>query len=313
MGLWASLKSGIKKVANKVANTARSVVNYAKEKADVVRTKVTNTWNTFTGKNTYNEAKALYDKIKTTYEKKKKEFDTMLASYLSSIEKHVTAINAARQLIKNNLFKSFAEDLRRITGVEETYHFAIDSFTYDAPSLTGIKARKEVFKIDFDKDKIKTTIQAVFTLGFWTRKRAKETLLAVKEQEKVVNDEIAKMDGTIRKLKMIDKSLDNIEYYFESLISIYTRILDRVNHAVNGLYVRCLIKAHKVVGSEMLVAHLPKVHQEELQAAITATKILKVMAEKPLLVDIDHSDNIEKFNKDVMQAQSNIDEQCQAA
>ena len=66
MGLWASLKSGIKKVANKVANTARSVVNYVKEKANVVRTKVTNTWNTFTGKNTYNEAKALYDKIKAT-------------------------------------------------------------------------------------------------------------------------------------------------------------------------------------------------------------------------------------------------------
>ena len=63
---------------------------------------------------------------------------------------------------------------------------------------------RDSYKIDFNKHKFKTSMQAIFTFGIYTRKKAKETLYAVQEEERKVEAEIAKMEAECVKLKAIE-------------------------------------------------------------------------------------------------------------
>jgi len=305
MGFWASVVDKIKGAAKKIGNGIRSVGSAIKKGA-------TNVWNKFSGKDKFNEADKLYKEITEKYNKRKQEFDEELKFYTDSIERHVKQINKAKETIKTELFVSMATKMEKIHGVSISKDFSLEEYKAEVLSFDSLRSKEALYKIDFNKHKFKTTIQAIFTLGFYTRKKAKETLLAVQEEEKKIDTEITKMDAEIKKLKLIDKSLENVDFYFMSLIELYEKLLVRLDNNVNYLYIRCISFAHKLVNEKMSIRVLPKMQQKEIEAIVTASKILKAMTDMHIL-SIENSNEVKKYSKEMKEQYDSINEVAEAA
>lgn len=279
MGLWGAFKSACSKVGSAIKSGVEKVVETGKKVASCVKEKVTNVWNGFTGKDKFDEAEKLYEKIMDKYNKRRNQFDCDVDSVSDKIESHIKRINEYKSKIKTELFVEMATNLEKIKDINVSSDFTIEEYKAAVLSFDTIRLKNELYKIDFNKNKFKTTVQAVFTLGFYTRKKAKETLYAVQEEESKINAEIAKMDAEIKKLQAIEQSLNYVEMYFESLISVYEQLLVRLDNSVKCLYFRCMQFAHKLVHHEMSLKRLPLIQQKEVEAIMTASKILKKMTE----------------------------------
>jgi hypothetical protein len=309
MGWFGGLVS---RVGGAIKSAASKVVEKTKEAYNSVKEKVTNTWGKFTGKETFEEAERLYEKISSRYNQKRTEFDNEVNRITNSIENHVNAINTYKSRIKTELFVEMAKNLEKIRGIEFSKDFKLDEFKNKDLSFDSIRSKTDLYKIDFNKNKFKTTVQAVFTLGFFTRKKAKETLYAVQEEEYKVNAEIAKMDAELVKLKAIETSLKNVEYYFSSLIEIYEQLLVRLDNSVNYLYFKCMHFAHKLIKQEMKIKRLPLIQQKEVEAMMIASKILKEMAETQI-VALNEDAKIVKYEKEMKSKQVEIVKVFEAA
>lgn len=281
-----------------VARKFDDAKEWAKEKKDNIKDKVSNVYAGFTGKKKYEEAKELYERITNRYNKKRKEFEDELDRTVSLIEMHVDSINKSKSKIKNNLFPEMAAKMSEITDISINKDFSIEEYKKTVLSFDKIRSKNELFKIDFDKNKFKVNVQAILTFGFYTRKKAKESLYAVQEEEKKVNHEIAKMEAELVKIKAINTSLENVDSYFVTLIDIYEKLLVRLDASVNYLYVRCISFARKLVGKEMSIRRLPKIQQQEVQAIITASKILKGMTDESIIA-IENQKEVENYENNM--------------
>lgn len=279
MGFFSWVASKIETVKEAIKENVSKVKDKVVERAHKLKDCVTNVWSKFTGRDKFKEAEQLYDKITTRYNSKRKQFDEDLDCYLAKIEKHVEVINKSKERIKRELFISMAKKMEKIKDIAVSSDFSVEEYVNVALSFDSIRGKSELYKIDFNKHKVKTTIQAIFTFGILTRKKAKETLYAVQEEEKKIDCEIEKMNAEIIKLKAIEEALDNVEMYFTSLISLYERLLIRLDNSVNFLYIRCMNFAHKIVSKEMSIRRLPVMQRKEVEAIITASKILKEMTD----------------------------------
>ena len=291
MGIFASF-------TEKAKEFARAVVDTGKRAGQAIKNGCSYVWNEVSGKGTFKEAEALYNKITDKYNKRRRQFDEELQQYVDSIEGHVERINKFKETIKTDLFVRMANNMEKINDVSISDDFTIESYKQVALSFDSVRSKESLYKIDFNKHRFKTTIQALFTLGIYTRKKAKETLYAVQEEEGKVNNEIAKMNAEIKKLQVIDKSLENVDYYFETLINIYEKLLVRLDNNVNYLYIRCLNFAHKLVHKEMSVRRLPKLQQKEVEAIVTASKILKAMTDAQI-VSVSDSNTVKIYGDDM--------------
>ena len=297
---------------SKFVSGVKKVVSGVKKVGSAIKQGATNMWNKFSGKDTFKEAEELYDRISEKYNKRRRKFDEDMEALTNSIENHVDRINKSKEKIKTDLFVRMATNMERIHDISVSKDFTIEAYKEAVLSFDSIRTKDQLYKIDFNKHKFKTSIQAIFTLGFYTRKKAKETLYAVQEEEAKINTEIAKMDAETKKLEAIDKSLENVDFYFESLINTYEKLLVRLDNNVNYLYVRCLSFVHKLVHKEMSIRRLPKMQQKEVEAIITASKILKAMTDAQI-VDVEDSNEVRIYGDNMKKQFTAINEVAQAA
>lgn len=309
MGFFGGIVSKIVSGAKKAVSTVASGV---KKACSAIKQGATNVWNKFSGKDTFKEAEELYDQISQKYNKRRKKFDEDIEVLTTSIEKHVERINKSKEKIKTDLFVRMAKNMEKIHEISVSKDFTIEAYKEATLSFDSICTKDQLYKIDFNKHKFKTSMQAIFTLGFYTRKKAKESLYAVQEEEAKINTEIAKMDAETRKLEAIEKSLENVDFYFESLINTYEKLLVRLDNNVNYLYVRCLSFAHKLVHEEMSIRRLPKIQQKEVEAIISASKILKAMTDAQI-VDVENSNEVRVYGDNMKKQYTAMNEVAQAA
>lgn len=304
-GFFGKVVSGIKSVASAVVETAKKVGSAIKQGA-------TNVWNKFSGKDTFEEAERLYSEISQRYNSKRKQFEESVDSITNKIESHVEVINRSKEKIKTELFLKMAKKMDKIKDINVSKDFSVEAYMAAALSFDSVRTKSQLYKIDFNKHKFKTAVQAIFTLGFFTRKKAKETLYAVQEEESKINAEIAKMDAEMVKLRAIEESLANVEYYFTSLIELYENLLIRLDSSVNYLYVRCMSFAHKLVNTEMSIRRLPKMQQKEVEAIITASKILKAMSDAQI-TSVEDREKVNSYSKEMKQQHEELNKAYQAA
>lgn len=305
MGLFGWIGSKIKSGYEKVNSGLSAAKDWVKEKA-------TNAWNKFTGKKTFDEAEELYNRISERYNSRRRKFEDDIEKYSSDIENHVNTINKHKEKIKKELFPRMADKLKKICDVNITENFNFEEFEIGNYSFDELRAKEQLYKIDFNKHPIKSNTLAVLTLGFYTRKKAKETLYAVQEEEAKINTEIAKMDVETKRLEAIEMSLSNVDKYFADLIEIYENLLVRLDSSVNFLFVRCMSFAHKIIRQEMSVRYLSKVQIKEIEAVITASKILKAMTEAQV-VSLEKVEEVSKYEKSMQQQRDEIVKEYAAA
>ncbi len=292
MGLWGAIKNFGAKVWAGAKNIGSKIVDGCKKAKEGVK----NLYGKFSGKKTFEEAEELYAKISERYNSRRRRFDADVEMYSNQIEKKVDAINNYKQKIKKELFPSMADKLSRLYDFNLTEKFSMDEFNIGEYKFDDIRDKDKLYKIDFNKHPFKTNLQAILTLGFYTRKKAKETLHAVQEEEGKINTEIAKMDVETKRLETIDLSLNNIERYFAAMTETYENLLVRVDNSINFLFVRCMSFAHKIVKQEMSVRYLSRMQIKEIEAIMTASKILKQMAEMQIL-SVSDDKEVEKLEK----------------
>jgi hypothetical protein len=148
-----------------------------------------------------------------------------------------------------------------------------------------MKSKADLYLIDFKKNPFKSNSLAIVTLGFYTRKKAKETLERVKEEKKRLEEEMARMDSELVKLRNIKQALDLIAEYYLSLIELYRALLNRLDNSVNLLMIRCISFAHKLVREQMSIKLLPKSQQAEIMAMVSISKVLKSMVDKNITME----------------------------
>ena len=113
------------------------------------------------------------------------------------------------------------------------------------------------------------------------------------------------MDAEITKLKAIEQALNNVEEYFTSIIPMYENLLIRLDNSVNFLYFRCMSLVHKLVAQEMSIKKLPTMQIKEIEAIVTASKILKGMVETQIL-SVEENDKVTKYDKDIKAKQEEM-------
>lgn len=280
----SAIASGVKKVGSAIASGAKAAANGVKKVAARI-----------SGKDKFEEAERLYDEISKRYNEKREHFQKEIERITSLIEEHVKSINDSKRMIKMELFPAMANKISKIKDIRISNEYSVEEYIESVLNVDTIRSREQLFTIDFNAHKIKTTFQAIFTLGFYTRKKAKETLYNVKEEEAKINSEISRMDSEINKIYIIEKSIKQVADMFTSVIEMYNNLLIRLDSSINYLLVRSLAFAHQIVGKQMSVKVLPKMQQKEVEAIVTASKILKTMTETQLL-SVEKQKDVEEYD-----------------
>lgn len=280
----SAIASGVKKVGSAIASGAKAAANGVKKVAARI-----------SGKDKFEEAERLYDEISKRYNEKREHFQKEIERITSLIEEHVKSINDSKRMIKRELFPAMANKISKIKDIRISDEYSVEEYIESVLNVDTIRSREQLFTIDFNAHKVKTTFQAIFTLGFYTRKKAKETLYNVKEEEAKINSEISRMDSEINKIYIIEKSIKQVADMFTSVIEMYNNLLIRLDSSINYLLVRSLAFAHQIVGKQMSVKVLPKMQQKEVEAIVTASKILKTMTETQLL-SVEKQKDVEEYD-----------------
>lgn len=166
-------------------------------------------------------------------DKEKLDYESFVEKKTNEISREITKINQLKMSLNEEHFQRFLRVSSRIASWDIVLKELPDRFHYSQIKIEEIKKRDELFLIDFDKNPIKSNLMALVSLGFWSRKKATETLHKVQEQEKVLEHELAKLETEKVRLKAILESLRNVALYFEELTKIYDGILDELEYTVN--------------------------------------------------------------------------------
>lgn len=309
MGIFGGF---IRKIGSAAKKVGTAVVSGVKKVGTAVTNGVKNVAARVSGKDKYEEAQRLYDEISKRYNEKREHFQKEIERITALIEEHVKSINHSKRMIKMELLPAMVNKISKIKDIRISDEYSVEEYIESVLNVDSIRSREQLFTIDFNAHKVKTTFQAIFTLGFYTRKKAKETLCNVKEEESKINSEISRMDSELNKINIIEKSIKQVADMFTSVIEMYNNMLIRLDSSINYLLVRSLAFAHQIVGKQMSVKVLPMMQQKEVEAIYTASKILKVMAETQLL-NVEKQKDVQEYDRKISDNKKEFESKYKAA
>jgi len=260
-----------------VKSVAETVVNAVKDPIGTV----TKVWNGITGKDTFDEAEALMKEIQDRYDKAKFDYEKEIQIILPQLESKINTINYHKIDIFENHFERFKKVANRLHNINiegrNFLEYFDDSIT-EIKVQNGVKSKSELYQIDFNNLGLKDIAFGILTLGFFTRKKAKQTLIKVQEEEKRIDEEIEKMKSQIEKLQVVLKSIDNVVEYFVILIQNYSKLLDRFSYGISSQILKATLNNQKLDNGQLNFKLIPIVHIEEFQALFNLSIVLKQMA-----------------------------------
>lgn len=242
-------------------------------------------YKTFTGQTTFEEADKLYEEVYERFKAHKAYFEKEVDAISKEIDNSVKSINESKVTIKTELFPAFADKIKLLQDVPVSEMFIKECYTGSTLKVDEMKAKADLYLIDFKKNPFKSNAMAIISLGFYTRKKAKETLEKVREEKARMEEEMQRMDSELVKLRKIKDALELIAEYYTSLIDVYKALLNRLDNSVNFLLVKCISFAHKLVKERMSIKLLPKSQQKEIMAMWSISQILKTMVETKVTLE----------------------------
>ena len=310
MGFWSSICSSVKSVVcGTVKAIGRAVANVAKKAVEVTQKVVHNVatvWKNFTGQTVAEEAERRLTALENETRRRQSEFNLFMEARAKEINASLSSINACRRKLNEELFPQFCT----LAGNFRNWSVA-DVGIERCVALKGgcgpVRSREELMKIDFRNHPIAANALAVLTLGFFTRKRAKESLNQVKEEEVRMKAEFEKLEAEKTRISCVLKALRQVERQFNGCLDIYSRVLDEVEYSVDLLRTgRCILGGEPATG-QFDVEFLPERHQLSLKAADEITRIVFAIGARKYVND--KSKRMELVDKDVMDI-GNGEDQC---
>ena len=307
MGFWSAVGGAIKSVGSAVWSGVKTVV---KKGADVVKTVakaswegvkkagavVKAGWEKFTGRDKEREAEALLAAMEEKARNKEKEFGDFFEDVQKRIDSSIEKINDIRAELNFQDFRRFEE----LASNFSLWNVGNTNFEFSRGltkvELEPLKTREDLFKIDFRNHPIKSNLKAIVSLGFWSRKHAKESLLAVQEENHRLECELKKFDAEKVRLNLVAESLQNVVSFMSSFRAYYKRILDELDYSVN--FLRSSYFAQTQTESPKLLdpAMLPERHQKCLECSDKATRIMHEIAKRHYIAATEQS--VQMIQKD---------------
>ena len=264
---------GVKTVAKKVCDGVKYVAKKTWEGVKKVGNCVAKVWKKCTGQDVAEEAERRLAALEERTRRRNEEFNAFTSEKSKEINDALASINACRKKLNDELFPQFCS----LAGNFRNWSVA-DVGLEKSIRLKGgcdtVRSREELMRIDFHNHPISANLLAVFTLGFATRKRAKESLNQVKEEEERMNAEFQKLEAEKARINGVLMSLRQVERQFESCLEVYSRVLDEVDFSVALLRSGRCILGGEIADGKFDVEFLPERHLLSLKAADEITRIV---------------------------------------
>lgn len=202
----------------------------------------------------------------------------------NSINESLSKISEIRMSLQNIEFKKFLYlsakfNEWKISEIETFKEFYIH-VERDVNVNTN---RKDLFKIDFENDPVTSYFKAFSSCGFWSRYQANESKNNVENQYKVLQNEIANLEGDKLRIKKVKESLEEIATYFETFFSFYKDLLSELDYSIDMLSSSYLMNNSNYFDAKIDIYFLPKKFQLQLMAADILTRILYNLASRKYL------------------------------
>lgn len=298
MGLIDDIVDTCKKTVRKAWATTKKIV---KDSVNYVCEKVSKKWNSITGKDKFEEAEKLYKEIEEKYSNAKLEYENAISQISNEIQSRVSNINYHKTNIFDTLFPKFVDLGNKIHNISihgNNFLEYFDSSITKINKMSGVREKEKLYTIDFNNLKFKEIALGILTLGLFTRKKAKETLIKVQEESLRIDEEIQKMESQIIKAEVILESVDNVDEYFVVLIQNYSKLLERFEYGINSQIQKNILKGNKLEDGKLNFKLMPIAHIEEFQALFNLSIVLKQMASLGYLTESGEINNedIESFD-----------------
>lgn len=264
-----------------ITKIAKKAIDYASDVVDYVVTKGSKVLNALTGKDTFLEAEELYKRIEEEYTIKHNEYKEKIYIIGKEIEKKVSNINYHKEDIYINHFERFKKLGDRLHNISINGKHFLEYFDNSITKINNqntIRSKEEMYKIDFNNLKFSEIAFGILTLGFYTRKKAKETLQEVQAEEIRVKQDVEEMNAQITKAQVILNSITNVSEYFEELIKSYSKILDRFEYGIKSQIQKNILKGNNLENGKLNFKMIPIVHIQEFQALFNLSIVLYQMA-----------------------------------
>lgn len=301
MGTFSKVWNATKKIANAIGNTIVDVVKNPNK-----------VWNAVTGRTKFEQAEELLKEIEERYSTARLNYDRNILEITNKIEEKVSKINYHKKDIYDNHFTRFVSlgnKLHNISIQGKNFLEYFDDSIIQLKTFNGVRDKSELYMIDFNSLKFTEIALGFLTLGFFTRKKANQTLFKVQEEKDRIDEEIQKMEAQTTKAKVILESIDNVEEYFTVLIQNYSKLLDRFEYGIKSQIQKNILKGNKLDNGKLNFKMIPIAHIEEFQALFNLSIVLKQMTSLGYLTEEGQIDNkdIESFkNVKVLINNSNL-------
>lgn len=279
----------VKEYGGKALNKTKEVVSSVIERVEEVTHKIgegaSKIWASFTGEKYLQEAKAIYNAAKARYDEALKKFGKDTGRLVGEIGNCLSDINRMKMVIYETLFPQFVELAARLHKYSIESRAILENGFYFQVNMSKIKTRDQVLLLDFDKHRVSNTLKAIFTLGMYTRAKAKDSLEFAKEEAKAVDYEIARMDQEVARLRTVKAAIENVQKYFTDLIGYLKVGFERLEYALFTLKNQLLVQAQ--TSGQGNYRKLPDAHLRTFEFLNDVVAILAKMAQSRYLQDSD--------------------------
>lgn len=261
---------------------------FAKDTYNDPSGQVNKVWNGFTGKTTFDEAEKLLKSIEDKYDKVTFEYKRDIKKLSLQLKSKIRTINYHKKDIFENHFNRFKHMANKLHNLDIEGKSFLEYFDDNIAKIkiqNGVQSKNDLYEIDFNNLKIQERALGILTFGFYTRKKAKQTLEKVKAEEKRINLEIQNMKSQITNINVVLKSINSVAKYFTVLIQNYTKLLDRFEYGISSQIFKTVLKKQVLKDGKLDFKLMPILHIEEFQALFNLSIVLKQMATMGYLTD----------------------------
>lgn len=276
--MWSAIEIEELTVKPIVCDAVDLVVDTTKKVSDKVKSGSSKVMSSISGKKHFDEAEKRYNELVTRYEEAKCQYRSHLEEKTNRIQSDLDKINGWKSQVFTQLFPKFIKVANRLHHVEvHGRHFEefLADDVLDYKNHADVQAKADLFKIDFNNMSFKQAALSILTLGFYSRKKAKQSLQQVMDEEQRVDEEIAKQQSQIQKIEQIVSSISNVVNYFELSILGYEKLLKRFEFGVNS---QRFIQASRSEFDKLDFRLMPIKHIEDFHALFNLSVVVKTMS-----------------------------------
>ncbi len=267
-------------------------------------------WKKFTGEEQAEEAKRMLRALMEHYSQYQKNYEQQVYALAEQNRQYVDRINYVKKQMMQVAFVHTQSILQKLKYEQK---FIVDycrettGFNFEA-----LRSENKLIKIDFEKHFWINTGKAILTLGFWTRKQARESMDAVMEEEAKVRDIISRSDAELERFRCVNKALKNTAKYLEEMAEVYEDMLLKADGVVGYMRLLSMQYAHSLDIIDCKLEYLPKSDQHLLKALFDMTVILNKIA-KMSLTSSSETEDVENYETDLVAHKKEFDKLNKAA